>query len=211
MSEIICGDALTELRKRPAESVHCCVTSPPYWGLRSYGTEPRVWGGSIDCEHVWIANRYYVEGGGGAGSSGEAFSQAGPENAERIKKARWREDDTCSNCGAWRGHLGLEPTPDMYVTHMVWIFREVRRVLRDDGTLWLVLGDSYATGAGAVGHCPGGGAQGGPVEETILRKELGIPVSGIAREDAAKQNADPRVEAEGFSGHSLARGVRASR
>ena len=51
-------------------------------------------------------------------------------------------------CGAWRGSLGLEPTPDLYVSHLVEIFREVRRVLRDDGTLWLNMGDSYAANRG---------------------------------------------------------------
>jgi len=58
------------------------------------------------------------------------------------------------------GQLGLEPTPEAYVAALVAVFREVRRVLRDDGTAWVNLGDSYATGAGAVGECPGGGEQG---------------------------------------------------
>jgi len=78
---IICGDTLTELRKLPDESIHCCVTSPPYWGLRNYGIE---------------------------------------------------------------GQLGLERTPEEYVSKLVEVFGEVRRVLRKDGTLWLNLGDSYA-------------------------------------------------------------------
>lgn len=56
--------------------------------------------------------------------------------------------------------LGLEPTPEAYVANMVEVFREVRRVLRPDGVCWLNLGDSYATGAGKVGDCPGGGEQG---------------------------------------------------
>lgn len=58
------------------------------------------------------------------------------------------------------GQLGLEATPELYVARLVEVFREVRRVLKDDGTLWLNLGDSYATGAGKVGDCPGGGKQG---------------------------------------------------
>jgi DNA modification methylase len=53
-------------------------------------------------------------------------------------------------CTAWRGVLGLEPTPELYVAHLVEVFREVRRVLRDDGTCWLNLGDSYA-GSGMTG------------------------------------------------------------
>jgi DNA modification methylase len=50
----------------------------------------------------------------------------------------------CRRCGAWKGCLGLEPDPELYVSHLVDVLREVRRVLREDGTLWLVLGDSFA-------------------------------------------------------------------
>ena len=82
------GDCHEVLRTLESGSVQCCVTSPPYWGLRDYGVE---------------------------------------------------------------GQLGLEKTPDEYVAKMVDVFREVRRVLRDDGTLWLNLGDSYA-GGGTIGR-----------------------------------------------------------
>lgn len=75
------GDCREVLRTMPDESVHCCVTSPPYFGLRDYGVA---------------------------------------------------------------GQIGLEPTPEAFVAEMVAVFREVRRVLRDDGTLWLNLGDSYS-------------------------------------------------------------------
>jgi DNA modification methylase len=142
---ILAGDAREVLRSLPEGSAQCCVTSPPYWGLRDYGTEPTTWGGEEGCGHdKWVKHRYYVVGGGSARSSGEAFSEAGEGNAERIKKARWREDDTCARCGAWRGQLGLEPTVDLYVDHIVEVLREVARVLRDDGTMWLNLGDCYA-------------------------------------------------------------------
>ncbi len=47
------GNALEVLRRLPADSVHCCVTSPPYWGLRDYGTEPAVWEGEAGCDHAW--------------------------------------------------------------------------------------------------------------------------------------------------------------
>src|ERR1700688_3965587 len=97
---VVHGDCRDVLRAMPDESVHCCVTSPPYWGLRDYKIEPSVWG------------------------------------------------------GAWRGVLGFEPDYRMYVEHIVEVFREVRRVLRPDGTLWLNLGDSYASGE--VGRHDGG-------------------------------------------------------
>lgn len=91
---LLVGDCREMLRTLPDESVHCVVTSPPYWGLRDYG-----------------------------------------------------HDD----------QLGLEPTPELYVEHMVEVFREVRRVLRRDGTLWLNLGDSYSgSGKGAWANKDGG-------------------------------------------------------
>jgi len=77
---ILIGDCRERLRELPDQSAHCCVTSPPYFGLRDYGVD---------------------------------------------------------------GQMGLEPTPDEFVAGMVEVFREVRRVLRDDGTLWLNIGDSY--------------------------------------------------------------------
>ena len=82
MLDLRLGDCLEVLRGMEDNSVHCCVTSPPYYGLRDYGMD---------------------------------------------------------------GQIGLEPTPDEYVSRMVAVFREVRRVLRDDGTCWVNLGDSYAS------------------------------------------------------------------
>jgi DNA modification methylase len=88
------GDCREVLKRLPAASVHCCLTSPPYYGLRSY-----------------------LPGGH-------------PDKPKEI---------------------GLEPTPDDYVAQMVAVFREVRRVLRDDGTLWLNLGDCYSGSANSGG------------------------------------------------------------
>ncbi len=79
--DILTGDCRDILPTLPDKSVHCCVTSPPYWGLRDYGVD---------------------------------------------------------------GQIGLEASPEEFIAEMVQVFREVRRVLRDDGTLWLNLGDSYS-------------------------------------------------------------------
>jgi DNA modification methylase len=86
---IIPGDCIAGLRTLPDASVHCCVTSPPYWGLRDYGND---------------------------------------------------------------GQIGLESTPEEYVARMVEVFREVRRVLREDGTCWVNLGDSYAATTKTTGR-----------------------------------------------------------
>lgn len=90
---ILVGDCIDMMRTLPDQSVHTCVTSPPYFGLRDYGVE---------------------------------------------------------------GQIGLEETPAEFIARLVEVFREVRRVLRDDGTAWVNMGDTYASIAG--GYAPGGSA-----------------------------------------------------
>jgi DNA modification methylase len=141
---ILCGDALEQLRTLPDESVQCCVTSPPYWGLRDYGTAK--WeGGDSNCDHIT---------GRAVRTITEASAKQSTNNGSWASETR----DVCEKCGAKRidSQLGLEKTPEQYVAKMVEVFREVRRVLRKDGTLWLNLGDSYASDAGKCRN-PGGG------------------------------------------------------
>ena len=138
--KILQGDALTVLRSMQSESVHSVVTSPPYWGLRDYGLPPRIWGGEPDCDHEFGPT---IHGASASGSlNGSTLQGAHPGNERRP---RW-VSQLCCRCGAWSGSLGLEPTVDMYVDHIVEVFRELRRVLRTDGTVWLNLGDCYASG-----------------------------------------------------------------
>ncbi len=153
---ILTGHVLTMLRTLPAESVQCVVTSPPYWGLRSYGSAAQIWGGDPGHRHAFSSATFRR---GPAGKQGSTSARIGRSNVKAQEQAQQSQGSFCE-CGAWRGDLGLEPTPELYAQHIVEIFREVRRVLRNDGTLWLNLGDCYATGGGKVGDCPGGGAQG---------------------------------------------------
>ena len=129
------GDCRAVLASLPAESVHCVVTSPPYYGLRDYGTAQ--WsGGDAECDHGWS------DQGVTSQRQGRTYEQGHPHKQR------------CS-CGAERidSQLGLEPTPQAYIANMVEVFREVRRVLRKDGTLWLNIGDSYAgSGKGPAGE-----------------------------------------------------------
>jgi DNA modification methylase len=190
---IINGDCLERLREIPDGSVQCCVTSPPYWGLRSYGVPPTAWPPPDNealarlyapgeaCEgHVWgdAMPRPGTESrnGEGGGSCFEGREDKAAINAAMTRAPRkrspsdikdpnskqatsrasaWDSDASggqyCQRCGAWLGCYGLEPTPELYVWHTVLIFREVRRVLREDGTLWLNLGDSYVGGKGQSG------------------------------------------------------------
>jgi DNA modification methylase len=136
------------------ESVQCVVTSPPYLGLRDYGIAPSVWGGEAH-EHEWVTEVRPTEIGRGnwsQGTNGRGELQPGGVAAAREPIRSAATTGFCP-CGAWLGVLGLEPTVELYVAHMVEVFRGVRRVLRKDGTVWLNLGDSYASngsGGGSV-------------------------------------------------------------
>ncbi|HEY1299227.1 MAG TPA: DNA methyltransferase [Stellaceae bacterium] len=136
MADIREGHVLDRLREMPGESVHCVVTSPPYWGLRDYGGPPQIWGGDPGCGHDdWGAESVLPPLTGG-------FTEKQVTNIGSYRAAQ--PSTTCRCCGAWRGALGLEPDWRLYLDHVVMVLREVRRVLRRDGTLWLNLGDSYA-------------------------------------------------------------------
>ncbi len=141
---VICGDALDTLAKLPTASAQTCITSPPYWGLRDYGVAPRVWGGEPGCRHHW--------GGEERGRRSDPLPSKASRSSGRLDgdarqgRAGLQGGCFCRRCGAWKGCLGLEPDPDLYVSHIVAVLGEVRRVLRDGGTLWLVLGDSFAEG-----------------------------------------------------------------
>jgi site-specific DNA-methyltransferase (adenine-specific) len=128
------GDCLKLLASMPERSVDCCVTSPPYFGLRDYGTAE--WeGGDPGCDHS-VGGQVQDNKAPGAIVSGVR------PGCDASK---------CKKCGAVRvdSQIGLEPTPGEFVAKLVAVFREVRRVLRDDGTLWLNLGDSYNAGTNA--------------------------------------------------------------
>ena len=120
------------------KSVQCVVTSPPYYGLRDYGTAK--WdGGDPECEHIEPTGTIL-------GKKSDTFHGSNTQEAHEIHYKK-----VCGKCGAVRidAQIGLEPTPDEYVDSMVAVMREVKRVLKDDGVLWLNVGDSYASNGGA--------------------------------------------------------------
>lgn len=126
-AEILCGDAYELVESLPDASVDLVLTSPPYYGLRTYGAAAvRVWGGDPSCPHAW-------EGGDPAGPGGQL----------------------CGKCGAWRGQLGLEPSVGMYVEHLRGFFRLCLRVLKPSGNLALNLGDTFARNPAKGGSGPG--------------------------------------------------------
>lgn len=132
--KIICGDCLDVLKTLPDESVDCCVTSPPYYGLRDYGTGKWI-GGDPNCPHRRLSkfSEKTITGHAQDGLVGNV--------GDAIYKS------VCPLCGAVRedNQIGLEESPEAYVEKLVQVFREVKRVLKKDGTLWLNIGDSYTS------------------------------------------------------------------
>lgn len=130
---VICGDALETLRGLPEGCVDLCVTSPPYWGLRDYGTAE--WeDGDAACDHSPAR-----------ANGAESSTLGGGQATNGHKQEAYR--GTCAKCGARRidQQMGLEPTLAEYVAVMAAVFEEVRRVLKPTGSLYLNLGDSYAS------------------------------------------------------------------
>ncbi len=136
---VLQGDCRALLATLPGASVQCVVTSPPYFGLRDYGTG--TWaGGDVACGHIDLAASATRR------DADRARPTAGPTRGGSASAVAAHYRDTCGKCGATRtdAQIGLEPSPDAYVAALVGVFREVRRCLRDDGCLFLNLGDSYA-------------------------------------------------------------------
>ncbi len=130
MIDIKIGDCREKLKELPNNFFHTVITSPPYWGLRDYGTGKWT-GGDPNCSHI----------------AGKSRNDADREfGTKETLTVQYR--DVCKDCGAVRedNQIGMEPSPQEYVRKIVRTFQEVKRVLRPDGTLWLNLGDSYSSG-----------------------------------------------------------------
>lgn len=146
------ADNRTILPTLEKNSVDCVFTSPPYWGLRDYGTGANsVWDDDPDCEHEW--NEVIKKA-----PHGEGFG----DNKAIVSMSEDSISGLC-HCGAWKGQLGLEPTWQLFIKHMVEISSLIKRVLKPTGSYYLVMGDTYAGSGGAGGdYNPGGMREGQP-------------------------------------------------
>jgi DNA modification methylase len=146
---IIQGDIRTILPTLQADSFDCIVTSPPYYGLRDYGTA--TWeGGDPACDHV----------GPPIMSDKTGLSHPELKSREKLLAEPYRNvgvpyRNVCAKCGARRvdAQIGLEPTLAAYLETIVAVCRELRRVLKPSGIMFLNIGDSYA-GSGKGGNPP---------------------------------------------------------
>jgi len=157
------GDA-RNMSKLLDNSVQCVVTSPPYWGLRKYSGLPDLIWGNKDCEHRWgniIPNPMCKSGK----HSSKSIVAEGTKIAEHEIRINSNQGSFCSLCGAWKGQLGLEPTPELYLDHLVEICREIKRVMRKDGVFFLNCGDSYMSHGGDRSKI--GGFQANPNQDRL--------------------------------------------
>jgi DNA modification methylase len=138
--KILHGNSIEVLKTLPDESIDCCVTSPPYYALRDYGTGKWV-GGDPNCPHYRTSKYSEMTATG---------HKAMMDNGSPVGDAIYKS--VCPLCGAVRvdDQIGLEETPEEYIQKLVDVFREVRRALKKDGTLWVNIGDSY-WGSGSRG------------------------------------------------------------
>jgi site-specific DNA-methyltransferase (cytosine-N4-specific) len=124
-ADIIVGDNRTTLKTLANKSVQCVVTSPPYWGLRDYGTATWV-GGDDACEHIADESKTKKFGN-------PDFNENRPSR-EATKTKGFFFDSECGLCGAVKSdnQIGLEQTPDDFVEQLCLVFDDVCRVLADD-------------------------------------------------------------------------------
>lgn len=149
MNKIEFGDCRDTMRRWKEQGIKAqtCVTSPPYFGLRDYGTAK--WeGGDKNCDHIGAKVNPLKVGG----FTGERLrKEGGSENEKYLSYKK-----LCPDCNAVRvdSQIGIEETPEEYIKSMVEVFRCVWDVLEDDGTLWLNIGDSYCNSNGFARASP---------------------------------------------------------
>lgn len=136
------------IEKIEDKSIYTSITSPPYWGLRDYGNETvAVWDEVIPtCDHNW---------GDEIDSPGSrSDDQDNPKYKIDVKRDEFPKSSFCKKCHAWRGQLGHEPFPELYVKHLCDIYDLIKPKIKDDGTVWINIGDTYGGSGGSVGHTP---------------------------------------------------------
>ena len=171
-TRILVGDCRDRLKELPDESVHCVVTSPPYWGLRDYGLVTYE-GGREDCSHQFDLHK---------------SRKMSDDKQSTSLGSRSRTKGSCIHCGAVKVSLGigLEPTFDEHLANLVDVFREVYRVLRKDGTVFLNYGDAYCSIGHKKSHSGYGttGLAGGKAQEhSPTRRENNASTLGLKHKD----------------------------
>ena len=140
---ILIGNVIEKIKNLPI--VDCIVTSPPYYGIRDYGDETTaIWDGDINCDHEF--GKLISSPGGRSNDPGEK------KWGKKGNRYDFPLSNYCEKCSAWNGQLGHEPTPQLYIKHLVGIFKALKAKLADYGSVWVNIGDTYSGGGNASGH-----------------------------------------------------------
>lgn len=141
---LYCGHILDVLKAMPSESIDLIVTSPPYWGLRDYGEAAcTVWDGDPNCEHKWIVG--VAKHDNLRPSKVSVKTIVGSNKELTFRTGDKVENAFCVKCNAWYGQLGLEPTLELYLEHLLQITAELKRILKPTGVMFWNHGDNYST------------------------------------------------------------------
>ena len=119
------------------------------WALRFYDIPPSIWDADPNCKHEWEKYTVKVE----MYNNKKRIHWQNKGASRRTTPEAWDknilEHKICNRCNAWEGWLGLEPDFNIYIKHLCDIFENLKRPLRDDGTLWVNLGDTHYTRSGS--------------------------------------------------------------
>jgi DNA modification methylase len=198
---IIQKDIRTVLKELPRESIDTVITSPPYREQRNYTDCSTIWGGHPDCDHAWKEREIYSDtpirehGGGAFGSD---------DDPETLSNDRSRQDRYCVKCDAWEGQLGQEVLLEDYIEHLSSIFEQTKQVLKNSGSLFINIGDSYSDGHtynGSYRDAPRKALCGVPPRLEINLREQGwivrdrlIWLKPDAREHQTEDRPSPKYE-----------------
>ncbi len=124
------------------------------WGLRNYGKETEtIWDGKPDCQHEWVEQEIKLINENRNGIDSETLDIQGTQQFRKeLHGFQKTKAGFCVKCGAWKGQLGLEPTYQMYLDHLLQITAELKRVLKPTGTLWWNHGQTYSSVLGNHGN-----------------------------------------------------------
>ena len=155
IQKIEIGDCREVIKKYPDNFFDCIVTSPPYWNLRDYKTEPIIFDGLPNCEHEWsekttskVDTTGFERNRHGLNKFTEIVDGS-PRSAMSKIPVIEKSSVFCPKCGAYRGQLGLEPTPELFIKHLVDIFNIIKPKIKDTGSVFVNLGDTYSSSGGS--------------------------------------------------------------
>ena len=148
LNKIHLGHCLELLRQLPNDCIDAVITSPPYYAQRFYGGNLTIWSDAPVCDHQWTSSKkIFCHYSGETNPGKEQYFKQDIDKNELDKN----EIFICKKCNGYKGELGLEPTPELYIANLALVFKEVYRILKPTGSVFCVIDDSYIGSAQGYG------------------------------------------------------------